>query len=90
MLSAFLVKTYFGCFFDIFMGFESQKIGKKASLYETKRAQIVILDKEGFSQRKIGKKMFFGKTADHQAIATFQNFDFTIKNRSKRPKNKPS
>ena len=31
-------------------------MGKKASLSETKQAQILILHKEGLSERKIGKK----------------------------------
>ena len=76
ILSACLVREYFGCFFNIFKGFVSQNMDKKASLSETKRAQIVILDKEGFSQRKIYKEVFGNKTAVHQTIATFQNFGF--------------
>ena len=49
---------------------------KKASLSETKKTQIVIWHKKGFSQRKICKQVFCSKTAVHQAIATFQNFGF--------------
>ena len=43
---------------------------KKASLSKTKKAQIVILHKEGFSF----KKVYCSKTAVYQATAKFQNF----------------
>ena len=45
---ASLVKEFLGGFFNIFIIFETQKMGKKASLSETKRSQIVILHKEWF------------------------------------------
>ena len=60
---------------------------KKASLSETKRAQIVILPKEKFSQRKICKKVSRSKTAVHPVIARFQNFElYHDKKRSGRPR----
>ena len=69
-----MVKEYLSSFFNIFIVFESQKMGKKASLSKNKRAKIVILNKERFSQRKIYKKVFCIKTAVYQAIARFQIF----------------
>ena len=64
----------------------SQKMGKKASLSKTKRAQIVILRKEEFSQKKICKKIFT-KTAVYQKIARFQNFGlYSGKKRSRKPR----
>ena len=48
-------------------------MGNKGSLFETKKAQIVILHKEGFSQRKICNKVFFSKMTVHQASPRFQN-----------------
>ena len=47
---------------------------KKASLTKNKKAQIAILHKKGFSQRKICKKVCYNETAVYQAIAKFQNF----------------
>ena len=55
ILSASLVKKYFCYLFNIFIVFESEIITKKASLFETKRAQIVILHKKGFLQKKFAK-----------------------------------
>ena len=49
-------------------------MGKKPSLSKTKRAQIVILLEEEFSQRKICKKLSCSTVAFYQAIARFQNF----------------
>ena len=49
-------------------------MGKKLGLSETKKAQIVILHKEGFTQKKICKKVSCNKTVVHQAIARFKNF----------------
>ena len=54
-LVQYLVKEYLGCFFNIITVFESQKIGEKASFFETKKAQIVIFQEKKFSQ-KICKK----------------------------------
>ena len=47
-------------------------MGKKASLSEVKRAQIVILHKEGLSERLISEKVECSKTAVHQAIVKFK------------------
>ena len=49
-------------------------MGKKASLPESKKPQIVILHKDGFSERKICRKVACSKTAVHQVIARFRNF----------------
>ena len=38
-------------------------MGKKASMSETKRAQIIISHKEGLSERKICKKLACNETA---------------------------
>ena len=57
-----------------FIVFESQKMGKKGILSETKKVEIIILHKEPFFQRKICKKTYCSKMAIHQAIARFQNF----------------
>ena len=46
---------------------------KKVSLSKTKRAQIMILHKEGFSQWKICKKVSCSKTVVYQVIARFLN-----------------
>ena len=48
-------------------------MGKKASLNEVQRAQIVILHKEGLSERLIIQKLVCSKTAVHQAIVKFKN-----------------
>ena len=47
-------------------------MGKKASLSEVKHAQIVILHKEGLSERLISEKVECSKTAVHQAIVKFK------------------
>ena len=44
---------------------------KKASLSETKQAQILILPKKGILQRKICKNVSCNKTAVHQPISRF-------------------
>ena len=91
IFSSCLVKEYLSCFFNIFIGFVSQNMDKKASLSETKRAQIVILDKEGFSQRKIYKEVFCNKTAVYQAMLHFKILDFTMTKKGvETQKNKPS
>ena len=62
-------------------------MGKKASLSQTKRAQIVILRKEGLFKRKICIKVTLSNTAVYQAIARFQNFGlYHDKKRSGRPR----
>ena len=47
-------------------------MGKKASLSEVKHAQIVILHKEGLSERLISEKVECSKPAVHQAIVKFK------------------
>ena len=49
---------------------------KKPSFSKTKRAQIVILHEERFSQRNICKKLSYSRVAFYEAIARFQNFRF--------------
>ena len=43
-------------------------MGKKKSLTEVQRAQIVILHKEGVSDRQIAARLSVSKTGVHQAI----------------------
>lgn len=47
-------------------------MGKKASLSEVQRAQVVTLHKEGYSERSISERVGCSKTAVHQAVAKFQ------------------
>ena len=62
-------------------------MGKKASLSETQRAQIVILCKEGQSERKISEKLNVSKTAVHQTIVKFKNTGlYSDQKRSGRPR----
>ena len=49
-------------------------MGRKTALSEVERAQIVILHKEGLSEREITKRISRSKTAVHQAIMRFKNF----------------
>ena len=65
IFSECLVEENLDCFFNIFIVFVSEKMGKKANLFGTKKAQIVILHYEGFSQKKICKKVSCSKTAVH-------------------------
>ena len=61
-------------------------MGKKSSLFETKRSQIVVFTKEGYSERKISAKIGCSKTAVHLAIANFYNYgSYKDLNRSGRP-----
>lgn len=62
-------------------------MGKKASLSEIQRAQIVILCNEGQSERKISEKLNVSKTAVHQAIVKFKNTGlYSDQKRSGRPR----
>jgi transposase len=62
-------------------------MGKKASLNETQRAQIVILCKEGQSERQISEKLSVSKTAVHQAIMKFKKSGlYCDQKRSGRPR----
>ena len=61
-------------------------MGRKTALSEVERAQIVILHKEGLSEREIIKRISRSKTAVHQAIMRFKNFgSYKDKKRSGRP-----
>lgn len=63
------------------------KMGKKASLSEVKRAQIVILHNEGVSERQISKKVGCSKTAVHQAVVKFKSCaSYADKKKSGRPR----
>lgn len=48
-------------------------MGKKLSLSEVERAQVVVLHQEGFSERAISKKLKRGKTAVHNAVVKLAN-----------------
>ena len=48
-------------------------MGKKRSLSEVQRSQIVVLHDEGYPEREIGKRIGCSKTAVHQAIVKFKN-----------------
>jgi len=48
-------------------------MGKKGSLSEAQRAQIVILRQEGYTERAISERLSVSKTAVHQAVVKFKN-----------------
>jgi len=48
-------------------------MGKKRSLSEAQRAQIVILRQEGYTERAISERFAVSKTAVHQAVVKFKN-----------------
>ena len=48
-------------------------MGKKRSLSEAQRAQIVILRQEGYTERAISERLAVSKTAVHQAVVKFKN-----------------
>ena len=54
--------------------FHILKIGKKSSLSETKRSQIVVLRKGGYSERETSAKICCSKIAVHTGIANFNNY----------------
>ena len=61
-------------------------MGKKASLSEVKRVQIVILQKEGYSERQIKTQLKCSKTAVHNALVNVKNFGtYSDKKRFGRP-----
>ena len=62
-------------------------MGKKKSLTEVQRAQIVVLHGQNLSERQISAQMGYSKTAVHQAIAKYQqNGSYTDKKRTGRPR----
>jgi len=48
-------------------------MGKKRSLSEAQRAQIVILCQEGYTERAISERLAVSKSAVHQAVIMFKN-----------------
>ena len=70
-VKSFLVQMFYE-FLIFYLEFLALKIGKKASLSEVKRAQIVILHKVRLSERLISEKVECSKTAVHQAIVKFK------------------
>ena len=62
-------------------------MGKKKSLSEVQRAQIIALHGQNLSERQISAQMGCSKTAVHQAIAKYQqNGSYTDKKRTGRPR----
>ena len=62
-------------------------MGKKKSLSEVQRAQIVALHDQNLSERQISAQMGCSKTAVHQAIAKYQHDgSYTDKKRTGRPR----
>ena len=62
-------------------------MGKKKSLSEVQRAQIVALQGQNLSERLISAQMCCSKTAVHQAIAKYQeDGSYTDRKRSGRPR----
>jgi len=53
--------------------FSCLRMGKKRSLSEAQRAQIVILREEGCTERAISERLAVSKTAVHQAVVKFKN-----------------
>jgi len=49
-------------------------MGRKKSLSEVQRGQIVALHNEGLSERKIASKLKVSKTAVHQSIKKFNQY----------------
>ena len=62
-------------------------MGRKASLTEVQRAQIVLLHDEGYSERQIALKMRCSKTAVNNAIRKFEHDgQYSDKKRLERPR----
>ena len=62
-------------------------MGRKKSLSEVQRAQIVTLRGQNLSERQISVQMGCSKTAVHQAIAKYQqDGSYTDKKRTGRPR----
>ena len=67
--------------------FEVLQMGKKKSLSEVHRAQIVALHGQNLSERLISAQIGCSKTAVHQAIAKYQeDGSYTDRKRSGRPR----
>ena len=62
-------------------------MGKKKSLSELQRAQIIALQGQNLSERQISAQMWCSNTAVHQAIAKYQqDGSYTDKKRTGRPR----
>ena len=62
-------------------------MGKKKSLSEVQRAQIVALHGQNLSERQISAQMGYSKTAVHQAVAKYQqDGSYTDKKRTGKPR----
>ena len=62
-------------------------MGKRNSLSEVQRAQIVALNSQNLSKRQISAQMWCSKTAVHKAIAKYQqDGSYTDKKRTGRPR----
>ena len=61
-------------------------MGKKKSLSEVHRAQIVALHGQNLSERQISAQMGCSKTAVHQAIANYQQDGSYTDKRTGRPR----
>ena len=62
-------------------------MGKKSSLSQVQRAEIVTLHKEGYLERKISSKCDVSKTAVHRAIINWRlRINYSDLKRSGRPK----
>ena len=82
-----LLCTIPGRLFCYLLFFLVPKMGKKKSLSEVQRAQIVALHCQNLSERQISAQMGCSKTAVHQAIAKYQQDDsYTDKKRTGRPR----
>ena len=62
-----------GCFFVFSALFSCLRMGKKRSLSEAQRAQIVILRQEGYTECAISERLAVSKTAVYQAVVKFKN-----------------
>ena len=49
-------------------------MGKRSHLTETQRAQIVVLQQEGYSERQIGARTSCSKNAVHNALEKFRKY----------------
>ena len=75
LVRAWLKNTWAISSILLYSGFKS-KMGKKVTLSEIKRLQIVIWHKKVFCQRKICRKVSCSKFAVHQATLDFKILDF--------------
>ena len=55
-------------------------MGKNCSLSEVQRCQIVVIHKEGHTERQIGERLGCSKIAVHQAIVKFKELGTWMQN----------